>query len=206
MNFLAHCLIPDRAVSQTHPDLIAGGFVGDFLKGPVPDHLPPALADGIRLHRRIDAYSNLHPVIRRSCDRFPPSLRRFAPIFVDVVADHLLARQWRHFHPAALTAFTARAYAAIGPRAGLLPERGRRFFEYMREEDLLARYHDEPAMHQGLRSVTRRLGRSELNGAMEDAVSVNLEGLEEDFFEYFPDLISHAREWLEATAGGGRLW
>lgn len=196
MNFLAHCLIPDRALEHTHPDLIAGGFVGDFLKGPVPDELPAALAAGIRLHRRIDAYSNRHPVIRRSCDRFPPELRRFAPIFVDVVADHLLAVHWERYHPAPLPAFTAEAYAAIGPHVHRLPERGRRFFDYMREQDLLARYRGAEAMHQGLRSVTRRLDRQGLNQAMANAVDRELPGLEEDFLTYFPDLVDHAAAWL----------
>jgi len=138
MNFLAHCLIPDLALEQTHPDIIAGGFVADFLKGPVPEGLPAELALGIRLHRRIDAYSNQQPVIRRSCERFPPELRRFAPIFVDVIADHLLAGLWTRFHPRPLTDFTATAYAAIEPHVHRLPESGKRFFDYMNREDLLA--------------------------------------------------------------------
>ncbi len=200
MNFLAHCLIPERAVSAAHPDLIAGGFVGDFVKGPVPRDLPAMLAEGVRLHRRIDAYSNEHPVIRRSCDRFPPRLRRFAPIFVDVVADHLLARHWERFHSAPLESFTARAYAAIRPHAHRLSPSGRRFFEYMSEQDLLARYRRTDAMQQGLRSVTRRLGRQTLDEAMLTAVAGKLAGLEHDFLEYFPDLIDHAQRWLDARS------
>lgn len=202
MNFLAHCLIPDRAVERPHPDLIAGGFLGDFVKGPVPDDLPARLADGIRLHRRIDAYSNRHPAIRRSCDRFPAPLRRFAPIFVDVVADHLLASDWRRFHPARLTDFTAEAYAAIGPREALLSESGRRFFHYMRDADLLARYRRPEAMHRALASITRRLNRSDLDDALADAVDAALPALREDFFDYLPDLIEHAADWL--TAGSER--
>jgi acyl carrier protein phosphodiesterase len=197
MNFLAHCLIPDRALDFTHPDLIAGGFVGDFLKGPVPEDLPAMLATGVRLHRRIDAYSNEHAGIRKSCARFPPELRRFAPIFVDVVADHLLARHWQRFHPAPLTAFTARAYEAIRPHVNRLPESGRRLFDFMTEQDLLARYREPDTMHQSLRSVTRRLDRQALNEAMHEAVDSRLPALEADFLDYFPDLIHHAAAWLD---------
>lgn len=196
MNFLAHCLIPDRAVTQPHPDLIAGGFLGDFLKGPVPEALPEELAAGVRLHRRIDAYSNRHPLIRRSCDRFPPELRRLAPIFVDVAADHLLARHWQRFHPAPLVEFTAEAYAAIEPHVARLPEHGRRFFVYMRDQDLMAAYRGTAAMEQGLRSVTRRLGLEELDEEVAGAVASCLPGLEVDFLEYFPDLVVHAGDWL----------
>ncbi|MEQ8860652.1 MAG: ACP phosphodiesterase [Pseudomonadales bacterium] len=196
MNFLAHCLIPDRAVEVTHPDLIAGGFLGDFVKGPVPDSLPAALAEGVRLHRRIDAYSNQHPLIRRSCDRFPPELRRFAPIFVDVVADHLLARHWQRFHPQALPEFSARAYLAIATHSDRLPPAGLRFFDWMQERDLLTAYRDAEAMHGGLRSITRRLRRENLDDSVQEAVARALPGLEADFLDYFPDLVRHASAWL----------
>ncbi|MDZ7668685.1 MAG: ACP phosphodiesterase [Gammaproteobacteria bacterium] len=201
MNFLAHCLLPDRAVLNTHPDLIAGGFIGDFIKGPVPDSLPAVLADGVRLHRRIDAYSNLHPGIRRSCERFSAELRRFAPIFVDVVADHLLARHWLRFHPLALETFTAGTYAAIRPHVDHLPADGQRFFDYMSEHDLLAGYRRPEAMERALCSITRRLSRPVSDARMLADVQAHLPELEADFLEYFPDLISHAAAWLELNAG-----
>jgi acyl carrier protein phosphodiesterase len=196
MNFLAHCAIADRAAHRVHPDVIAGGFLGDFVKGRVPESLPAALATGVRLHRRIDAYSNGHTGIRRSCQRFPRPLRRFAPVFVDVVADHLLARHWPRFHPQPLTAFTARAYAAIRPHADRLPEDGRRFFEFMHEHDLLARYREREAMERGLASVVRRLRRPDLTHDVCTAVDDCLPGLEQDFLGYFPDMLSHAAGWL----------
>ncbi len=202
MNFLAHCLIPDLALDETRPDLIAGGFLGDFVKGPVPDSLPADLAEGVRLHRRIDAYSNQHPLIRRSCDRFPAPLRRFAPIFVDVVADHLLARHWLRFHPRPLAEFTARTYAAIASHADRLPPAGQRFFEYMQERDLLAAYRQREAMLGALRSITRRLGRQSLDDSVEEAVAGNLPGLEADFLDYFPDLVGHAAGWLQQRSAG----
>jgi len=201
MNFLAHCLLPDRAVLSTHPDLIAGGFIGDFIKGPVPDGLPAALADGVRLHRRIDAYSNLHPGIRTSCDRFSAELRRYAPIFVDVVADHLLARHWQRFHPLALETFTAGTYACIRPHLDQLPVEGQRFFHYMSEHDLLANYRHTAAMERALCSITRRLSRPVSDARMLADVHARLPELEGDFLDYFPDLIGHAAAWLEVNAG-----
>ena len=108
MNFLAHCLIGEIAAEKREPGLIVGGFLGDFIKGPVPDELPSSLATGVRLHRRIDAYSNQHPIIRVSCRRFPQDLRRLAPIFVDIIADHILARHWVSFHEKSIEQFAHR--------------------------------------------------------------------------------------------------
>lgn len=196
MNFLAHCMIPDRAVAGSDPDLIAGGFLGDFVKGRVREDLPPRLAAGVRLHRRIDAYSNQHPGIRQSCQRFPPELRRVAPVLVDIVADHLLARHWQRFHPAALTDFTATAYAAIRPHVYRLPEPGRRFFRFMSEDDLLARYLHVDAMHRGVAAIMRRLNRSESSTGAMEVIDERLVDLDQDFLDYFPDLIAHAADWL----------
>lgn len=197
MNFLAHCLIPERT-EDPHPDLIAGGFLGDFLKGPVPDTLPAMLASGVRLHRRIDAYSNGHPGIRTSCTRFPADLRRYAPILVDVIADHLLARHWARYHPEPLTDFTALAYAAIRPHVPRLPPRGQRFFRYMSEHDLLARYRHSSTLYDSLGAVLRRLRHPPDEAAVSVAVGGIMGGLEADFLEYFPDLVQHAVDWLGA--------
>ena len=197
MNFLAHCAIADRAPERAHPDLIAGGFLGDFVKGPVPESLPATLATGVRLHRRIDAYSNEHSGIAASCGRFEAPLRRFAPIFVDGVADHLLARHWTRFHPRPLEQFTAETYQAIDRHAHRLPPAGLRFFDYMREADLLARYQGREAMERGLGAVLRRLRREALTAEAIAAVETLLPALEADFLDYYPDLVTHAAGWLK---------
>ena len=203
MNFLAHCLIAAKASDAHGVDaqaLVAGGFLGDFVKGPVPDTLPVPLALGVRLHRRIDAYSNVHPGIRQSCARFPAELRRIAPVLVDVIADHLLATEWARHHETDLKSFTRRTYRQIAASEDALPDNGRRFFHFMRENDLLAGYEHWPVASRSLRSLTRRLRREALDPLMDRVVPELLDGLREDFREYFPDMTTHARDWIEAAA------
>jgi acyl carrier protein phosphodiesterase len=202
VNFLAHCLLPELALPQTHPDLVAGGFFGDFVKGPVSDALPPHLAAGIRLHRRLDAYSNSHPAIRASCERFPAPLRRLAPVVVDVVADHLLARAWSCWYPVPLPVFSAAAYAAIEPHLRLLPEHGQRFYRYAQESDLFGRYADPDTLAGALESVARRLRRPELGGGLVAAVHGAMPTLADDFRHYFPDLVAHTTAWLRDAGYG----
>lgn len=197
MNFLAHCLIGARAAESARPELIVGGFFGDFIKGPLPAELPSELALGVRLHRRIDAYSNEHPGIRTSCARFPQPLRRMAPIFVDIIADHCLARQWAEFSAEPISAFTQRTYVQISGHLHWLSAGGQRFFHYMSREDLLASYQHPEVMHRGLRSITRRLDREHLNPALRRTAVEQMQQLEADFLGYFPDLLTHAREWLQ---------
>ena len=206
MNFLAHCLIgaqattptstSSQAVSESDADLVAGGFLGDFIKGAIPQTMPAGLARGVRLHRRIDAYSNQQPLIRLSCDRFPQHLRRLAPIFLDVIGDHLLSRNWATYHSEPLTQFTAATYDLIAAHDGWLSDSGKRFFAFMQETDLLGSYGDWDVTLRGLHSITRRLKLEALNQGLDGAVCSIIDDLAEDFAQYFPDIVDHARAWL----------
>lgn len=202
MNFLAHCLLAAQAKpddADLTEDLIAGGVLGDFVKGAVPSGWPPTLQTGVRLHRRIDAHSNQMPGIRTSCNRFPAELRRFAPIFVDVIADHCLALTWTERHHQPLPEFSERCYELIAAHAHRLNERQQRYVDWMIEDDLLANYHAFDIMERGLYSITRRLQREELNGALADFVRASLPVLQDDFASYFPDLVTHAQTWIRTV-------
>ena len=55
MNFLAHAFL-----AGGEPELIVGGVIGDWIKGPLPGVLPADLARGVALHRAIDSFSERH--------------------------------------------------------------------------------------------------------------------------------------------------
>ena len=207
MNYLAHCLIGEQSADGTvlSRALVAGSFLGDFVKGRVPGEMPDALALGVRLHRRVDAYSNQHPDIRRSCDRFPPELRRVAPILVDILCDHLLSRCWEEFHPQHLSRFTERVYRDVDEHDRWLPVHGRTFLDYARERDLLGSYADWEVTAGAMRSIARRLRKPELMSGIDAAVPPLLDDLESDFRIYFPDILLHAREWTAAELAADRL-
>lgn len=89
MNFLAHTVL----AGIDEADRI-GGLLGDFIKGPLPAGLPPALASGVALHRAIDGYADRHPAFLASRARISSRRRRVAGVLVDLFYDHLLARDW----------------------------------------------------------------------------------------------------------------
>lgn len=192
MNFLAHCLL-----GHPHEALMAGGFIGDFIKGPVPDTLPPELQAGVRLHRRVDAVSNRLPGIRTSVRRFDPELRRVAPVLLDILADHCLAMRWdRHGH-GDLAAFSASAYRAIEGYATHLPTNGQRFFRRMRDVDLFVRYLEPETPLRAMEYVLERLRHEHLAPKLEHLVSAGLPLLMDDFDGYFPELRSAVADWKE---------
>ena len=77
-----------------------------------------------------------------------------------------------------------------------LPDNARRFFDYMQEHDVLAGYRTWPVVERALFSITRRLEREGLNDLLRLIAQEQLPWLETDFFNYFPDMLTHARNWF----------
>lgn len=201
MNFLAHCVLANPGEG-----FIAGGVLGDFVKGNIPDSLPVELRAGVRLHRRIDSYSNRLPAMKASANRFPPALRRVAPVLLDIVADHCLALSWPRYGVGDLREFTDRAYAAVGRYRDWVPAHGRTFVQRMTETDLLARYTDLAVVHRAMDHVLHRLKVDHLGPGLATVLDDSLSTLSRDFDVYYPQLVAFARverpmavQWAKAT-------
>ena len=187
MNFLAHCLL-----AQPGDGSIAGGVLGDFVKGSIPESLPRDLAAGIRLHRRIDSFSNRLPEMKVSVARFDPALRRAAPVLLDILADHCLALTWGCYADQDLRTFTARVYAAIETYSDQVPARGRGFVSRMVETDLLARYGDPEVIERAMAHVLERLRLDHLRDRLQPVLEADLPPFIDDFRVYFPLLSAFA--------------
>ena len=90
MNYLAHLHLGGE-----QPEQLLGSLYGDFVKGRLEGRFSPQIEAAIRLHRRIDAFTDSHPLTERARARFPAERRRTAGILLDLFFDHGLAR-----HPA----------------------------------------------------------------------------------------------------------
>jgi acyl carrier protein phosphodiesterase len=151
MNYLAHAYLAGDADSDR-----LGGLVGDFVKGPLPCGLPPDLAAGVALHRRIDSYADLR--------------RRYSGVMVDMFYDHLLAAHWSAYSSESLTAYSRGVYDLLDANAGILPERLGQVRVWMRKDDWLCGYRTLEGTGDALdRMAKHRLSRpGTLPGAIEE--------------------------------------
>ena len=78
MNYLAHLLLAE----DTEESLL-GNFLGDFVKGNIGTRYSPAIARGILLHRKVDAFTDTHPITKSSRCLFSRQRRRYAGIIID---------------------------------------------------------------------------------------------------------------------------
>ena len=216
MNFLAHCLLahlPQRSLGTPpcredgwRDGLLAGAILGDFVKGRVPETLPPALSAGIRLHRRIDSHSNRLAEMKASFRHFHPSLRRPAPVLLDLVADHCLALDWQRYAgadaaTAELPIFAGRVHTALERMAAWTPAPAQRFVRHLVETDLLARYGEARVIHRAMAHVLERLGFADRVDQLATVLDGDLPRFREDFARYFPLLRQFAATEREALGG-----
>lgn len=120
MNHLAHfVLAPDDDQART------GTWLGDFVRGSDLSAWPATIEQAIRLHRRIDSFTDTHAVTLDARRGLPAPLRRYAGILLDVYFDHLLIRDWPRWHGVALSRTTATvcmlAWRASRPNCPIRP-------------------------------------------------------------------------------------
>lgn len=106
MNFLAHLWLADRTGTS-----LAGSVLGDVVRGADLSAYPEDVALGIRLHRKVDAATDRHPVMAAQKALFAEGARRYAGIVLDLAADRALAHAWDEVggpNPEPLDEFAAR--------------------------------------------------------------------------------------------------
>jgi len=187
VNHLAHFML-----AQDRPYLEAGAFLGDYVKGRLHGEFHREIEDGIRLHRKIDAFTDQHRVVKKSCDRFDPEVRRYAPIMLDIFFDHLLAKNWHRFRKEPLGDFSDRIFTNLDACRNLLPEKVVAVADRMRKHNVLNSYADETFMLPVLSSLSRRLKRKNPVADGFHQFQRNEAKITEDFESFFPEVIDFA--------------
>src|SRR4029453_4779348 len=105
LNWLAHVFLSDSNV-----EFRLGNLLADIVRGEELQRMSAAFLRGVHKHKQIDAFTDSHPLVKRSRSRVSPQFRRFSGVLVDVFYDHLLATHWQRYSPIVLDAFTAKFY------------------------------------------------------------------------------------------------
>ncbi|WP_421862354.1 ACP phosphodiesterase [Motiliproteus sp.] len=193
MNYLAHLYFADPT-----PESMMANLMGDYIKGPLAPDWQPALRDGVVLHRKIDAFTDTHPLFLQASRRLSPARRRFAGVILDICFDHYLCQHWQRFCEQSLAQFISGSYQLLDQYEGYMPESMRLPVSKMIEQDWLGSYAAARQIPMVLDRVARRLRRPDrMLGAGEEFLVLYPE-LEQDFLGFFPQLINHV-ERLKAV-------
>lgn len=190
MNYLAHLFLADDNGAS-----MIGNLLPDLHRGRLPADLDPIVLQGVVRHRRVDVFTDTHPVFERSRARLRPRHGRYSGVLVDVIYDHVLAVHWLEYHPEPVDQFIARAYRQMLERAELMPPRMRAIMAVMVEQDWLSTYATLDGIAVTLGRMSARL-RERFNRRVDLASAVvelreQYAGFEADFAAFFPDLMAH---------------
>ena len=188
MNYLAHLYL-----SEPTEEAWLGSLLGDFVKGPLDGRYGEEITRAIALHRKIDSFTEAHPVVLQSKERVSAGRRRYAGIMIDMFYDHFLAKYWHEFQDEPLDEFSAKIYAILGQRHAMLPERLQQMAPHMAQWDWLGSYADVGSICTALNRMGQRLTRE--NGLLNstDELVANYKQLEADFRAFLPEVLRFAR-------------
>ncbi|MFT8210654.1 MAG: ACP phosphodiesterase [Symbiopectobacterium sp.] len=189
MNFLAHLHLATLADSS-----LLGNLMADFVRGNPQQGFSDDVVSGIRLHRRIDVLTDSQTEVKAAAAHFSADYRRVAPITLDVLWDHFLARHWSRVHPQqSLEAFVDTARAQIEPHLAHTPERFQNLNHYLWRERWLKRYAELSFIADVLRRMALRRPRlAALAGSFED-IERHYAAFEDYFWCFYPHMMEQAR-------------
>jgi acyl carrier protein phosphodiesterase len=186
MNYLAHLHLGGEQPAQ-----LLGSLYGDFVKGWLQGQWPADIEAAIRLHRRVDVFTDAHELVLRARQRFPKERRRYSGILLDLFFDHCLARYWHDYAEQPLPQFSGRVYQVLLAEPNL-PDRLAYIAPRMAAQDWLGSYREFATLELVLAGMQRRLSRPEgLDGALAELERL-YEPLLDDFREFYPQLQAFA--------------
>ncbi len=186
MNYLAHIFL-----SCDNEDILMGNFIADSISINEVALLPEEIQAGVRLHRKIDSYTDTHAIVRQGTQRLQPHHRKYSPVVIDVLYDHLLANNWERYSGSSLPVFAQDVYKIFSRRMEEMPGRLKRNLPRMIEHDWLNNYKTIEGLKFTLEKMDKRTRfPSNFGGAVEHLLD-DYELFMEEFNAFFPEIIAY---------------
>lgn len=176
MNFLAHIYL-----SGGNPELTIGNFIADSVKGKAYLQYPNEVQKGITLHRKIDSYTDSHPIVKKSVSRLFPKYSHYSTVIVDILYDHFLAANWKKYSDTPLEEYISSFYALLHEYYEILPRRIQNFMPYMIKDNWLLSY----ASIQGIGTILYQMNQRTKNRSKMNFAVIELEEFYTDFGKEF---------------------
>jgi acyl carrier protein phosphodiesterase len=194
LNFLAHIFL-----SGDSPEVKLGNFFGDFVKGNQLNNYPDGIRKGILLHRKIDEFTDNHPVFRQTVLLLRPSFGRYAGIMADMYYDHLLAVSFEQYSVRSLKCFSLHFYFYALLRYPVLPKRIKRFVFHFVGTDRLGKYASKEGLKDSLEIMRRRKSSAIQPNLAIKVLDAHYLILEMHFKAFFPELIQFVEDELKSV-------
>ena len=200
MNWLAHVFL-----SENHIEHQLGNLLADPLKGRAFDGATPMFKKGLQTHLNIDTFTDAHPLVRQSKRRLEGK-KYLKGVVIDIVYDHLLTKHWTKYSSKDFTQFTAKFREEAPLQIELFPKEAKRIINRVVEIKLLSSYADLEGLGEGFKRIDKRLSErvlaKETTFSYLPLVAKEMPYIEQDFLEFFPELMEYVRKGLDGDRLG----
>ena len=193
MNYLAHAWL-----SFNQPEILVGNMISDFVKGKKQFDYPNIIHKGIKLHRAIDNFTDIHEATQKIKLFFKPQYRLYAGAFTDVVYDHFLANDKLEFlTDADLNRFAATTYKILELNFTLLPEVLKKMLPYMKEYNWLYNYRYKWGIEKSFAGLEKRARYLPESAIAFELFNEHYEAMQLIYRQFFPEVKKFATHQLQ---------
>lgn len=186
MNWLAHIFLSEKNI-----DFQIGNYLADPLKGRVWEGASIKLQEGMKVHKLIDSYTDSHILFKASKEKLG-NKGLLKAVVVDITYDYLLTKNWQKFSNISKELFLNEFYNQSTVNLASLPINAQSYLKRLIEFDLLNKYNSLEDLYKAFERVDKRISKRLLlrdkTTNYYKLVSINIEKIEEDFLEFFPQL------------------
>ncbi|GGF08785.1 Acyl carrier protein phosphodiesterase [Chishuiella changwenlii] len=195
MNLVAH-----QYLSFGERGIQIGNLLGEIVKGNQYENFSEDVKTGILLHRTIDTFTDEHEIVKRSSSYFYESQHKYSPIVIDVIFDYFLIKHWDKFYKDSFENFKKSCYSLFEKEYDSLPKKLQETIYYLLKYDWFKNYSSIEGVQKTLKGIGNR---SKFENNLHQVIpefEKNYKKLEQDFLEFFPQLINCCQNYLGITS------
>jgi len=189
MNFFAHLVL-----AEPTPQSRLGNLMGDFCQGLDLKTLPVAVQAGIWRHRAIDRFTDTAAEVLQAKALFSPARRRFVPVMLDVLFDHLLLKYWPQLDGRPLAPLCQQFYQQLWQQRSAMPPAMATTVTAIVQQDWFGSYQQLDNIGMALDRIASRIRFAHQFTGRIDEIRQHLPALEILFLQFYPKLQSYVRE------------
>ena len=186
MNYLAHCFL-----SCSEEDLLIGNFIADSIRNRDLPALHERVRDGVMLHRKIDTFTDVHPITRQGTARLHPHHGKYAGVVIDIFYDYLLVNNWEKYSGEDPAAWTQNIYRILEKRQTDIPPKLQRSLPHMIRDNWLLRYGTEEGLRFTFSKMKNRVKYPDMMAGAVDNLLNNYAAFNAEFNLFFPEVIAY---------------
>ena len=192
MNYLSHIFL-----SKNDSNIAIGNFIGDFVKGSHFNDFPERIRNGIILHRKIDHFTDNHPVVIDTKAFMRPVFGRYSGIILDMYFDYFMAKNFNEYSKGkSLKFFAFKFYIAAVINYRYLPTRVKGFIFHFITTNRLEKYSTLEGLKRSFEIMAiHKVSAIKPDETIEFLIQNSVE-LEKQFKLFFPDLIEFVDKQL----------